>query len=76
MADLVFELSQKAQALEAQDRARLAELLLDSIHHHADNAIDDAWDAELLHRIHEVDQGIASLVSAEDAFAQARQALQ
>lgn len=76
MADLVLELSQQAQTLGAQDRARLAELLLDSIHQHPDHSIDNAWDAELLRRIDEVDRGVAVLVSAEDAFAQVRRAIQ
>lgn len=76
MSDLVLELSQQAQTLGAQDRARLAELLLDSIHQHPDHAIDNAWDAELLRRIDEVDRGVALLVSAEDAFAQVRRAIQ
>jgi putative addiction module component (TIGR02574 family) len=76
MSDLVLELSQQAQTLGAQDRARLAELLLDSIHQKPDRAIDDAWDAELLRRIEEVDRGVAVLVSAEDAFAQVRRAIQ
>ena len=76
MSDLVLELAQQAQTLGVQDRARLAELLLDSIHVSPDSAIDDAWDAELLRRINEVDRGVAVLVSAEDAFAQVRRAIQ
>lgn len=76
MSDLVLELSQQAQILGVQDRARLAEMLLDSIHQQPDRAIDEAWDAELLRRIDEVDRGVAVLVSAEDAFAQVRRALQ
>ena len=76
MADLVLELSQQAQTLGAQDRARLAELLLDSIHQSPDRTINDAWDAELLRRIDEVDRGVARLVPAEDAFAQVRRAIQ
>ena len=76
MSDLVLELSQRAQTLGAQDRARLAELLLDSLHHCPERAIADAWDAELLRRIDEVDRGVAVLVSAEDAFAQVRRAIQ
>jgi putative addiction module component (TIGR02574 family) len=76
MSDLVFELSQQAQTLGVQDRARLAELLLDSIHVGPDKAIDDAWDAELLRRINALDRDVAVLVSAENAFAQVRRAIQ
>ncbi len=76
MSDLVFELSQRAKTLGTQDRARLAELLLDSIHPTPDAAIDDAWEVELLRRLDEVDRGVAVLVPAEDAFAQVRRAIQ
>ncbi len=76
MLDLVAELSQKSRALRPEERARLAELLLDSIHLCEDQAIEDAWDGELKRRIDEVDRGVAKLVSAEDAFAQVRRALQ
>jgi putative addiction module component (TIGR02574 family) len=75
MFDLVEELSQKSQALRPQDKARLAELLLDSIHRREDAAIDVAWDLELARRIDEVERGTAKLVSAEDAFAQVREAI-
>lgn len=76
MTDLVLELSQQAQTLGPQDRARLAELLLDSIHQPTDCAVDDAWDEELQRRIYEVERGVAVLVSADDAFAQVRRAIQ
>jgi putative addiction module component (TIGR02574 family) len=75
MFDLVAELSQKSQALRPEERARLAELLLDSIHASEDQTTEDAWDEELMRRIDEVDRGVATLVSAEDAFAQVRRAI-
>ncbi len=75
MVDLVTELSQKSQALRPEERARLAEMLLDSIHPSEDQAIEDAWDEELKRRIDEVDRGVATLVSAEDAFDQVRRAI-
>ena len=75
MFDLVAELSQKSQALRPEERVRLAELLLDSVHPSGGPAIEDAWDEELKRRIDEVDRGVATLVSAEDAFAQVRHAI-
>lgn len=75
MSDLVAELSQKAQTLRPEQRARLAELLLDSIHQSADQGVADAWDEELRKRIDEVDRGVAELVSAEEVFAQIRRTL-
>lgn len=76
MSDLVIELSKKAQMLRPEERAQLAELLLDSIHQASDRTIEDAWDKELQRRIDEVDRGVATLVSAEEAFAQVRRAIQ
>ncbi len=75
MSDLVIELSQKAQTLRPEERARLAELLLDSIHQSADRTVEDAWDAELQKRIDEVDRGVATLIPAEEAFARVRRAI-
>ena len=75
MSDLVIELSQKAQILRPEERARLAELLLDSIHQTTDQTVEDAWDAELQKRIDEVDRGVATLISAEEAFAQVRRTI-
>ena len=75
MSDLVIELSQKAQTLRPEERARLAELLLDSIHQSTDQTVEDAWDEELRKRIDEVDRGVATLISAEEVFAQVRRAI-
>lgn len=75
MSDLVIELSQKAQTLRPEERARLAELLLDSIHQSTDQTVEDAWDEELQKRIDEVDRGVATLISAEEVFAQVRRAI-
>ncbi len=75
MSDLVIELSQKAQTLRPEERARLAELLLDSIHQSADRTVEDAWDAELQKRIDEVERGVATLIPAEEAFARVRCAI-
>lgn len=76
MSDLVIELSQKAQTLAPADRARLAELLLDSIHPGASDDTQTAWDEELQRRIEEVDLGAAKLVLAEAAFDRVRRAIQ
>ena len=76
MSDLVIELSQQAQTLHPEDRARLAELLLDSIHQSGDRTVESAWDEELQRRIDEVDRGTARLVPAEEVFAQVRRSIQ
>jgi putative addiction module component (TIGR02574 family) len=75
MSDLVVELSQKAQTLRPEDRARLAELLLDSIHKASDLTVEAAWEDELQKRMDEVDRGVAKLISADEVFAQVRRAI-
>ena len=76
MSDLVIELSQQAQTLQPSDRARLAELLLDSIHPSTNIEVEAAWDDELLRRMDEVDRGVAKLIPAAEVFAQVRRAIQ
>ena len=76
MSDLVIELSQQAQILQPSDRARLAELLLDSIHPASHEEVEAVWDAELLRRIDEIDRGVAKLIPADEVFAQVRRAIQ
>ena len=75
MSNLVIELSQQAQTLTPPDRARLAQLLLDSIHPTLNAEVEATWDAELLRRIDEMDQGIAKLIPADEIFAQVRRAI-
>lgn len=76
MSDLVIELSQQAQTLQPSDRARLAELLLDSIHPTSSAEVEAAWDIELLRRIDEIDAGVAKLLPADEVFARVRRAIQ
>ena len=76
MPDPVVELSKQAQTLLPEQRARLAELLLDSIHQSPDLAVEQAWDQELQKRIAEIEQGTAVLISADEVFAQVRRSIQ
>lgn len=75
MSDLVAELSQRANALSPEDRARLAEELLATLDAVSDLAVDAAWDAELRKRIEEVERGAVDLIPAEEVFARAHRAL-
>lgn len=69
------ELSQRARALPPEDRARLAEELLASLHENRDTEIDAAWDEEIRRRIAEIESGTAKLIPAEEVFAEIRQML-
>lgn len=72
MSTLVEELSCRAKALSAEDRARLAEELLDSLHGQSDAEADAAWDREIERRVAQVESGAVELIPAEEVHAQAR----
>lgn len=72
MSTLVEELSARAKTLPAQDRARLAEELLDSLASEGDAGADAAWDREIERRVAEIESGAVRLVRSEDVHADAR----
>jgi putative addiction module component (TIGR02574 family) len=57
-------LTELALALSIDDRAALAETLLDSI-----EPLDPAWDAEIKRRVADLDAGRTRFVSADEALA-------
>ena len=72
MSNLVDELTAKARALPAEDRARLAEDLLLSLQESPDPEVEAAWDEEIRRRIEDIDSGRAKLIPAEEVFAEVR----
>ena len=72
MPTLVDELSARAKALSTEDRARLAEELLESLQGDADTDAEAAWDREIERRVAEIESGAARLISAEEVHAEAR----
>lgn len=76
MSSLLAELSSRAHQLPPEERAQLAEGLLESLQEWGTPEIEDAWDAEILQRIGEYERGEAVLASASDVFAQARRLTQ
>lgn len=73
---LAEELSQKARSLSAEERARLAEELLASLHESPDPDVEAAWDEEIRKRIEEVESGRVQLIPAAEVFAEVRRLLQ
>lgn len=59
-----------ALALPAGDRARLAKVLIESLDQ--DPEVEAAWEREISRRVAQVEAGEATLVPAEDVFAEAR----
>jgi putative addiction module component (TIGR02574 family) len=72
MSTLLDELSKRAQALTLEERAQLAQQLLESIERESDPEVRAAWEAEIADRIARYERGEAKLIPAEDVFAAAR----
>ncbi|OGA74443.1 MAG: addiction module antitoxin RelB [Betaproteobacteria bacterium RIFCSPLOWO2_12_FULL_65_14] len=72
MSDTLKELEQQAQALTPEERARLAEVLLESLQGAPLAEIEAAWDREIEQRVAAYDRGELQTFSAEDVFAEAR----
>ena len=74
MSALLRNIEQQASALSAEDRARLAERMLESLQPSIAD-IEDAWAEEIEDRVNAFDQDEMSTHSAEEVFAEARQTL-
>lgn len=72
MSTLLEELSKKARTLAVEERAQLAQELLESIDGEANPEVQAAWEAEIAERIAKYERGEAKLIPAEDVFAAAR----
>lgn len=71
MSDLVEELARKARALPPEERVRLAEELLATVQE-VDAEVDAARDEEIKRSVAEIDSGTATLIRAEEVFAEVR----
>lgn len=71
MSDSLKHLEEQARALSPEDRAKLAESLLESLHSPVAE-IEAAWADEIERRISAFDRGEIAAYSAEDVFAEAR----
>ena len=76
MSTLLDELSKKAQALTVEERAQLAQELLESVERDADPDVQAAWEAEIAGRVAKYERGEAKLIPAEEVFAAARRLTQ
>lgn len=76
MSALLDELSEKARSLTIEERAQLAQELLESVERDSDPDVQAAWEAEIASRIAKYERGEAKLISAEEVFAAARRLTQ
>jgi putative addiction module component (TIGR02574 family) len=72
MSDVLKELENQAKSLTADERAQLAEFLLESIQEPPVAEIEEAWEREIEARAAAYDRGELQTISAEDVFAEAR----
>ena len=72
MSVLLAELEQQARTLPPDERAHLAEVLLESIHDTSLSEIEAEWQREIESRIAAYDLGELQTYPAEDVFADAR----
>jgi len=72
MTDLVVELAQRGRALEAKDRERLVDLLLDSLDDAPDPAVEEVWRLEIRRRVAAYERGEATLFDADEVMAEAK----
>ena len=72
MPDQVIELARRGKALSLEERSRLVDLLLESLHEPAITEIEAAWEVEIERRLAEYDRGEAKSIDAEEVFSKAR----
>lgn len=72
MHDQVIELAQRGKALLPEERSRLVDILLDSLHEPAIAEVEAAWELEIERRLTEYDCGEAKSIDADKVFAKAR----
>ncbi|MFA6311307.1 MAG: addiction module protein [Sterolibacterium sp.] len=72
MSALLAELEQQARTLSPDERAHLAEVLLESLHDTSLSEIETEWQREIESRVAAYDRGEVQTYSAEDVFADAR----
>ena len=75
MSALLKSIEEQARALSAEDRARLAESMLESLHTSIAE-IEALWAEEIEERVSAFDRGEIPSCSAEEVFAEAHQTLQ
>lgn len=72
MTDPIAEILDRSLALTPQQRSRLVEQLLETLHEPPLAEIEQAWAAEIERRVAAHERGDMATYAAEDVFAEAR----
>lgn len=71
MADLVTELADRGRSLPPEERVRLLDLLLESLHQPPTTEVEAAWCKEIERRVARYERGEAQLHDAEAVMEEA-----
>lgn len=71
MNDRVAELAAQGRALSAEERVRLLDLLLESLHETSPHQLDNAWSKEIERRVAAHERGEGELFDMDDVLAEA-----
>jgi putative addiction module component (TIGR02574 family) len=72
MRDQVVELAERGKQLAPDERSRLVDMLLESLHEAPLAEVEAAWDTEVEHRLAAYDRGEMQSVDGEEVLANAR----
>ena len=72
MNDQLVELAERGKALAPEDRSRLGDLLLESLHEAPLGQVEAAWDAKAERRLAAYERGEIQAVDGEEVLARAR----
>jgi len=76
MSMTLAELEEQARRLPPEERARLADALLESLQEKPSADIEAAWDREIEARVAAYERGESKTYPAEEVFAEARRPAQ
>jgi len=72
MSVSLFEIEQQASLLPPDDRAKLAEFLLESLQEQIFTEIEQEWEREIARRVSAFEAGEVFTISAQDVFDEAK----
>ena len=72
MHDQVVELAEQGKALAREDRSRLVDILLVSLHEDPLGEVEAAWDDEVERRLVAYDRGEIQAIDGEEVLAKAQ----
>ncbi len=76
MSTSLFEVERQASLLPPDDRAKLAEFLLESLQDKISTEIEQEWEREIARRVSAFETGEISTIPARDVFNEAKRLVQ